>query len=422
MKSSIVRGMPYATMTYGTPQSEDKHGHALLPSLGADATLRFSPIIDGISTTMNCSLSVSSAKMLVKREMELTFKESDFTWMIFFSQPVWVQCGRGATISSTVLQVISVDDTDDSTSSSDGPLIMRAALLDFCTTGSNPIYCKQRQARAEVERFRQILQRNADIYPGENADVEVTVQDEQDTATLTFQWDPQNMRSSPPPSSSKVETSRTLDPSDGDLIMYCLPHHMDKFNYSLVPTRDQHCVPSLTGPACLINGANWTIHEDLLITSFTAPRLPTPESLFQIAAALKEDINYTIPDYYQQAIGDTYFSGKMLAKLGRILIVAEELKDICKAPTHQYKDACGNITLPSQDKIDGALDMLRRSTEIWINGKGVTPFVYDMGWGGVISCGCLFDHGHCNNIFPDCPAFSDPGLNFGNGELLFGTA
>jgi endo-1,3(4)-beta-glucanase len=34
--------------------------------------------------------------------------------------------------------------------------------------------------------------------------------------------------------------------------------------------------------------------------------------------------------------------------------------------------------------------------------------------GGLVSCGCLFDGTTCKNKFPDCPAFDDPGLNFGN--------
>lgn len=40
--------------------------------------------------------------------------------------------------------------------------------------------------------------------------------------------------------------------------------------------------------------------------------------------------------------------------------------------------------------------------------------------GGVVSCGCDNpDGGDCRNKFPQCPAFTDPGLNFGNGKWCF---
>jgi esterase/lipase superfamily enzyme len=45
-----------------------------------------------------------------------------------------------------------------------------------------------------------------------------------------------------------------------------------------------------------------------------------------IKDALQTDIHYQIPDNYMRGAGDTYFSGKMLSKLARIIIVAEEIK------------------------------------------------------------------------------------------------
>jgi hypothetical protein len=37
-----------------------------------------------------------------------------------------------------------------------------------------------------------------------------------------------------------------------------------------------------------------------------------------------------------------------------------------------------------------------------------------------VSCGCVFDGKGCSNTDSACPAFSDPGLNFGNGTFLAG--
>ena len=83
-----------------------------------------------------------------------------------------------------------------------------------------------------------------------------------------------------------------------------------------------------------------------------------------------------------------------------------------------YEVACKNVTLPTKAQQDAAIDRLRRSVEVWINGTAEAPFVYDEAWGGVVNCGCLFDGKKCSNKYPDCPAFSDQGLNFGNGESI----
>ena len=49
-------------------------------------------------------------------------------------------------------------------------------------------------------------------------------------------------------------------------------------------------------------------------------------------------------------------------------------------------------------------------------GKSDLIFFGSIVGGGVVSCGCLFDGKKCKNRFPECPAFDDPGLNFGNGK------
>jgi len=74
------------------------------------------------------------------------------------------------------------------------------------------------------------------------------------------------------------------------------------------------------------------------------------------------------------------------------------------------------VTLPSEVQMEDAIGHLRSSTEIWINGTAETPFVYDDKWGGICSCGCLFngDTQSCDNQYPNCPAFEDPGLDFGH--------
>ena len=111
----------------------------------------------------------------------------------------------------------------------------------------------------------------------------------------------------------------------------------------------------------------------------------------------------------------------MLAKLGRILTIGEELDEICSSDV--APDECHGLNVPSVDdpSFQNAVARLRSGVEIWINGTGEIPFVYDSKWGGLVSCGCDFNGndtvGICRNKFPECPAFADPGLNFGNGTF-----
>lgn len=136
--------------------------------------------------------------------------------------------------------------------------------------------------------------------------------------------------------------------------------------------------------------------------------------------------------------GDTYFSGKMLAKLGRIIVIADELKrlassDSTKTPVYEgmsqstleeqrnalelIKQECRKVELPSDDKVRDAVERLKSGVQVWLNGTAESRFVYDELWGGLINCGCRFNEEfhRCDNVFPDCPAMGDPGLNFGHG-------
>lgn len=74
----------------------------------------------------------------------------------------------------------------------------------------------------------------------------------------------------------------------------------------------------------------------------------------------------------------------MLAKLGRVLTIVEELKELCSQGTTkggdlsiEYEEACRGVKLPTDRHVNKAVANLRSSVEVWLNGKAVTPFVYD---------------------------------------------
>ena len=94
----------------------------------------------------------------------------------------------------------------------------------------------------------------------------------------------------------------------------------------------------------------------------------------------------------------------MLAKLGRIILVASELKGLAATPTtdtfdlndpsqrelKKIVDACRKVELPSDEVMGDAVDRLRRGVEVWLNGTAEAPFLYDAKWGGLVSCGCAY--------------------------------
>jgi len=112
-----------------------------------------------------------------------------------------------------------------------------------------------------------------------------------------------------------------------------------------------------------------------------------------LVESLTDDLTYTLPLNYQKGAGDTYFCGKMMAKLARIVLIAEELGGM------------------DEDLLRTAHSNLRSSIEIWLNGSALAPMIYDESWKGLVNCGCNFngDDNGCFNTFPDCPGMSNPG-------------
>jgi endoglucanase Acf2 len=78
-----------------------------------------------------------------------------------------------------------------------------------------------------------------------------------------------------------------------------------------------------------------------------------------IVDALQKDIHYRLPENYLRGAGDTYFSGKMLARLARILLIAEEVGGV------------------SAEDFNDALSHLKQGVEIWYNASAESPLLYD---------------------------------------------
>eukprot|EP00566_Odontella_aurita_P003490 CAMPEP_0113537792 /NCGR_PEP_ID=MMETSP0015_2-20120614/7019_1 /TAXON_ID=2838 /ORGANISM="Odontella" /LENGTH=1557 /DNA_ID=CAMNT_0000437319 /DNA_START=456 /DNA_END=5129 /DNA_ORIENTATION=- /assembly_acc=CAM_ASM_000160 len=649
MTSPVVRGMPYATVRYrfrprrgrrnaahdynndnagdddddGDANGDDSPLLLLLPAVVSEIALRSPPLIDG-HVELECSSSANdprrettaAAGAKVSDDVRLTFDQSDFTWLVFFSRPARVTCSEnrdGSGEPAFVLRVVDVvvertkdasstyeeeeeeeDDDDDeefTVGEEEGDvggawggmedrgrgrrvggggseearrLTVRIALSSNCTSGRNPTYCSGGDGGVgndddDGSEYESLLRAHSDVYPGPETSVgydffslpgkETEDEDEDDeeeeeggapppgAARVKFDWDARSM--SLEDGGSEIEEDDDDDDEEevqdggNHLLMFALPHHMDAFadspSYGGVPDSDSDgdsppsyavisaddderddddhgaprhfCQPTLTGPACPFFGSTWSYVEPLPTLRFTASRPPVPEMIPTLIDALAKDIDYDIPAHYRRGAGDTYFSGKLLARLGRVLMIGEELRGLRRwwweeeeeeddgggdggeigehsaardgaespflrrersaAGRHrpdedenadfpslplEYDlssatsppsdvDALANLVpssraaaadssdLPPSSSFVSALERLRSGVEVWLDGSAETPFVYDAAWGGLVSCGCLFegDTGKCrDNVNKDgqmhCPAFDDPGLNFGNGH------
>ena len=110
------------------------------------------------------------------------------------------------------------------------------------------------------------------------------------------------------------------------------------------------------------------------LPSFSSPRPPNHRAIPALAQSLSKDINYALPDNYMKGAGDTYFSGKMLAKLGRIIVVAQELRGLASTPDYDLPGdedvlriirACKEASLPTEKEVMDAVGRLRSGVEVW---------------------------------------------------------
>ena len=427
MKTQIIRGIPYVTMEYDSGMS---------PTVISELPLSLTPAIDGVRLStdeyepgyLDENTSKSDTKQYrVEKEVSLSFKESDMTWLVFFSRPAIVEFRHddispvdlppGAVdFSTTAAFGLSVVDDEE-------PIIIRTALENNCTFGGNALFCEGGQPRGDT-KLASLLRRHSDAFPNkpylrydfpaDPARKEVT------DSFIKFDWGATSMTGS----------NAT---NDHDLLMYALPHHLDSMNYEVQSSKETgYCSEGIHGSACLLAGNIWNLKESLDgPPSFVALRPPHHDLIPSLAKAVSEDIHFELPDYYMRGDGDTYFSGKMLAKLARIIIIASELRGLAATPStvsFDLDDAnerelmkivkeCKKVDLPSDKDIAAAVARLRSGVEVWLNGTAHAKFTYDKEWGGVVSCGCLFNDATqtCQNEFPNCPSYSDPGLNFGNG-------
>jgi len=99
--------------------------------------------------------------------------------------------------------------------------------------------------------------------------------------------------------------------------------------------------------------------------SFYATAPIRPELKPDLEASLLTDLEYDVPLNYRKGAGDTYFSGKMLARLARVVLISNQMGA-------QFAG-----------KRDAAVRRLAKGVTVWLDGSGQNPFVYDDTWRGL---------------------------------------
>jgi hypothetical protein len=441
MSTNIVRGMPYATMEYNTSTDAAAQTIPTIYSyngLSSDVQIdRDAPFEPQTSKKpkLVCGEERKGNVVSVQSHLHLHIKSSDFTWMVFFSKPVKVSCStpNGETHPQLKDFKLSVLEDDDEESSSS--LVIRVALMDQCTTGHSTIqqHCMEKNAQSDQTGYERLLKAHAHVLPNSpTIDFEYSTtsrssdaEDNGDVAKMHIDWD---------------ATSTTQDASASeDLLTFGLPHHLESLSASGESNTTDFCVNSFHGKTCLVASSKWTLEESLgAPLSFLAPRPPKADLVPVIAEYLADDILFQLAHNTLRGASDTYFSGKLLARLARVLVIASELDSLAHASSAEdvrenyYGDAsvttqmledsieaASKVDLPSSKEIENALDQLKKAVTVWLKSDAEAPYIYDESWGGLVNCGCHYvghaDHGYCNNTFPDCPALQSVNEDFGNG-------
>ena len=379
MRSHVVRGMPYGTVRFGRDARKDP----VLPTILAGNRV-ISVLIDSDNDGLEEETS-SSKKMLcgsftgkpieqdpknhpaaispdgkadvynVKRELVLHMDQSDFTWVVFFSRPVRVQCYSDSIplVSSPGdiselqfrLNVVEVSDGDDP----EDELVVRMALMNECTTGKSIIkeHCdvlstlgyETLSSEEKSKEYMKVLREGAMLYPKsplvgtqfpdkEGDDGE----DDGRVTNVVFDWDVASVNSKQSAhvvyenarasvvagsfglraASSSAGAIELLGKSKSEsdaFIMFALPHHQEYLSTNAESEAgDSLCLNTFHGRTCLVQGSVWNMPVSHgKPQSFIADRPPAADAIPLIAKALSGEIKYKISNNMLRGAADTYF-------------------------------------------------------------------------------------------------------------------
>ena len=191
MKTAIVRGSPYTSMEYKDST----------PKVTAQRTITKMPVLDNDEeNTLICGKGdgVYGEPKTVQNEVRISFDTSDFTWLIFFSEPTEIVCSNKPE-PPAIFYGLGVPPPENLPHGkfeimATKPMKMgmvRVALGNNCTTGGNPEYCHTLGTKVDNSAFMDLLRTHADVYPTGKADVQFTFpveSAEEEELRLNFNW------------------------------------------------------------------------------------------------------------------------------------------------------------------------------------------------------------------------------------------
>ena len=263
---------------------------------------------------------------------------------------------------------------------------VRIALGNNCTSGQNLDFCDAYGKATDKSEYMHLLRRHSSTFTKESF-ISFETNDEVMETIIDF---------------NAMDFTKKGGRAGQELLTFCLVNHRQTMLHTALSSNRviyEYCMPTLHGLACPIVGSIWRMRENLLPVSFYAEKPMDASRRADIYNAILQDLAYTLPENYVIGAGDTYFSGKMLAKLARIILIAQEF---------------GGIDPPLMLQ---AQKNLQNSIKVWLDGTAMAPMIYDDTWKGLINCGCNYNLNAtlCTNKFPECPSMTNTGMNFGNG-------
>jgi len=375
MTVPLVRGSPYITAEYTgtTPQLFAEQG---LQKTGDVAFI----LVDGKSKV--CDATTLYTGMVFAFDLA----GSGSTWMVLAPEnSTWVCYNQP-------FSLVAVTPVNSA---------VRVALISRSGADKHPFAGIGTDANGpETSAYAKLLVQHAGSYP---ASSRVNFDIHGDVGTVIWEWEVRKLSGWP----------------SAELFQLAWPVHVPLFAPDVraaVEAQPGTPFQDLRGPAKAVVGDHWNLHYDLFPdVGLFAPRTIAPQYRQDLLNALKGDTGslwsgklpdseFDLPLQYQVGIGDTYFSGKMLARLARTIVIAAELGE---SHTGYF---------------DKMVSRLTQRLEVWLRDDTPAPLIYDRTWGGLIHCGCVYEdcQGRCTPrcrngiVLTECPALLDVNMNFGN--------
>eukprot|EP00930_Biecheleria_cincta_P001210 TRINITY_DN10236_c0_g4_i1.p1 TRINITY_DN10236_c0_g4~~TRINITY_DN10236_c0_g4_i1.p1 ORF type:complete len:875 (-),score=91.36 TRINITY_DN10236_c0_g4_i1:309-2612(-) len=387
MRVPLVRGSPFVTAEFDGVKARLSARQAMRP--------------DGLKVDGKALLC--DGEPIAATWFTLELYQSDMTWLFFVpSGSLWT-CKAGPWFVNL---------------SSVSPLrgAVRLALASGCTTGQGPFLNNHCEGLPHGQAFRaysDALLQQAGCYPVfANITYEVVPRGgSRDVAKVAWSW-----------------TKACLPGwEETPLLQLAWPVHVpllsDQTRANLMANASTPFL-DMRGRPTLVSGDSWILtyplFPDIGLGAFHPIREELKEEILEALVGENgsrwdydpphfdklNDSLFDLPLNMRVGAGDTYWAGKFLARLARLIVIADELGEAHKP----YFDAM--------------VDRLVMRLQTWLDpNASANPFLYDETWGGIIACGCDYNDcsrgcmPHCTNPTspPElCPAMSDHQHNFGN--------